>query len=78
MDEEFRPVEQAGVDLGERGGVVLRELDPFPELGGEVRAFDCFLVEVEGAGCGVGADGGVAGVGEGAGLSGRVLVEGGG
>ena len=32
-------------------------------------AFDGFYVEVEGAGFGVGADSGVAGVGEGAGLS---------
>ncbi len=69
MDEEFGPVEEAGVDLGERGHVVLGQLDAFPEFGGGVLAFDGFEVEVEGAGCGVGADGGVAGVGEGAGLS---------
>lgn len=46
------------------------EFDAFPEFGGEVRTFDRFHVEVEGAGLGVGADGGVAGIGKRAGLPG--------
>ena len=69
MDQKLRPVDQSLVDLLERLRVVLRQLDPFPELGGHVRALDGFHVQVQGAGSGVRADGGIAGVGEGAGLA---------
>lgn len=55
--------------MGERGGVGGGEGDARPGFGGEVRAFDGFEVEVEGPGCGGGADGGVAGVGQRAGLA---------
>ena len=45
------------------------ELDALPQLGGGVCALDGLHVEVEGAGGGIGADCGVAGIGEGAGLT---------
>ena len=45
---------------------MLRELDALPEFGGLVSALDRLHVQVEGAGFGVRADGGVAGVCEGA------------
>lgn len=64
MDEEFRPVDQPLVDLGQRLGVVFREFDAFPELGGHVGAFDRLHVEIEDAV--FAADCGVARVGEGA------------
>lgn len=67
MQQEFGPVDQTLVDLGERGGVVLRKLNPFPELGGEVGALDRLHVEVESAV--VAADCGIAGVCEWAGLA---------
>ena len=38
MDEEGGPVDEAGVDLGESLGVILREFDTFPEFGGHVGA----------------------------------------
>ena len=68
MHQELRPELQAVVDLREGSGVVLREFDPFPQFGRGVGALDGFHAEVEGAGGGGGADGGVAAVGEGAGL----------
>ncbi len=69
MDEEFGPVDEARVDLRERVAIVLGQLDLLPELRGHVLAFDGLHVEVDGAGFGIAADGGVAGVGEGAGLT---------
>lgn len=69
MDKKFGPKHETRIDLFERFAVVRGELDPFPHFGGEVRAFDGFHVEVEHPGFGRGADGGVAGVGERAGLS---------
>ena len=68
MHEELGPVDELRVDLLEGFGIIGRELDALPELGGEVRALDGLDVEVEDAGFGVGAHGGIAGVGEGAGL----------
>lgn len=65
MLEEFRPVQEALIDLCEGARVVFRELDALPELAGHVCALGGFHVEVEDAV--FGADGGVAGVGEGAG-----------
>lgn len=69
MDEELGPVDETGVDLFEGFAVVLRQLDLLPELRGHVLALDGFHVEVDGAGFRVAADGGIAGVGEGAGLA---------
>lgn len=69
MDQEFRPKHEPRIDLLERFAVVGREFDAFPHFGGQVRAFNGFHVEVEDTRFGRGADGGVAGVGEGAGLS---------
>ena len=69
MDQELRPVDQALVDLLKGFGVVGGELDAFPEFGRHVCALDGFHVEVEDARFGVRPDGGIAGVGEGAGLA---------
>ena len=69
MNEEFGPVDETGVDLFERFAVVLRQLDLLPQLRGHVLPLDGFHVEVDGAGFGVAADGGIAGVGERAGLA---------
>lgn len=69
MDQEFRPVDQSVVNLGERFLVVLRQLDAFPQLAGHVRALNGLHVEVEGARVGVGADGSITRVREGAGLA---------
>ncbi len=68
MDQEFRPKDEPGIDLFERFAVVRGKFDTFPHFGGEVGALDGFHVEVEDAGLGRGADGGVAGVSERAGL----------
>lgn len=70
MHKELRPVQEFGVDLLECFGIVGRKADLLPPLGGEVRALGGLDVEVEGTGGGVGADGGVAAVGERAGLAG--------
>ena len=59
MDEEGGPVEQAGVDLREGGGVVLGEFDAFPEFGGHVGAL--YEGGVRTSRCGVGGGMGVAG-----------------
>ena len=69
VNEEFRPVDEASVDLLQRFSVILTQLDLFPQLRGHVLPFDGLHVEVDGARFGVAADGGVAGVGEGAGLA---------
>ena len=69
MDQKFGPKDEPGIDLFKRFAVVWGEFDPFPHFGGEVRAFDGFHVEVKDPRFGRGADGGVAGVGEGAGLA---------
>ena len=64
MHEEFRPVDQLGVDLCQGFFVVARQLDPLPPLRGEVCALDGLEVKAEGA-CGwVRPHGGVARVGE--------------
>lgn len=68
VDQELWPVDQALVDLLKGLGVVLRQLYALPELGWHVCALDGLHVEIEGSGVWVGADGGIAGVGEGAGL----------
>lgn len=70
MDQEFRPVDQSFVDLGQRGRVVARQFDALPHFRREVGAFGGFDVEVQGVGGGGrgGPDGGVAGVGKRAGL----------
>jgi len=80
--QELRPIDEPLVDLLQRFGVVAAEADLFPPAAGQVRALGRFDVEVE-ALCGwVGADGGVAGVGQGAGLAvteaGDVVFAGGG
>lgn len=69
MHQKLRPVEQFAIDLRQRLGVVLGQFDPLPEFGGLVGSLDAFEVEVQDAGGRVGAHGGVAGVGERAGLS---------
>jgi len=69
VNEEFGPVNQLRVDLLEGLGVVLRKLGFGPEFRGHVRALDYLGVEIEGPGFGGGTDGGVAGVGQGAGLA---------
>lgn len=69
MNQEFRPVDQSIVNLRQCFRVVLRQLDSFPEFGRRVCAFDSLHVEVEGTCVGVRADGGIATVGEGAGLA---------
>ena len=68
MDEEFRPEHQASIDLLERFTVVGRQFDAFPHLGGEVGAFNGFHVQIKDSGFRGGANGGVAGIGERAGL----------
>ena len=72
MNQEFRPVEEFGVDLREGGGVVPGEFDALPLFRGKVGAFGGFQVEVKGGGGrrGGGTDCSVAGVCQGAGLSG--------
>ena len=70
MHEELRPELQVFVDLIEGGGVVWSQLDALPPFVRLMRAFDGFHAEVEGACGGVGADRGVARVGERAGLAG--------
>ena len=52
MDQEFRPKDEAGIDLFERFAVVWGEFDTFPHFGGKVGAFDGFHVEVEDTGLG--------------------------
>lgn len=69
MDEEFGPVDEPGVDLLERLAVVLAQFDLLPKLRGRVLPLDGLHVEVDGARFGIAADGGIAGVGEGAGLA---------
>ena len=69
MNEEFRPVDQSLVNLLEGFGVVLRKLYALPEFAGGMCALDGLHVEVDCAGARVGTDGGIARVGQGAGLS---------
>ena len=69
MDEELGPVDQPRVDLFESFAVILRKFYALPHFRGGVGALDDFHVEVEDASRWVGADGGIAGVGERAGLT---------
>jgi len=69
VDEEFRPVFQSVVHLLQSFGIVLRQLYPFPQLGWRVSALDRLHVEVKGSGVGVCADGSIAGICKGTGLS---------
>ena len=69
MNEKFGPVDEARVDLLQGFAVILTQLDLFPQLRGHVLPFDGFHVEVDGAAFGIAADGGIAGVGQGAGLA---------
>ena len=68
MHQILRPELQLFVYLRERLRVVLAEFDPRPEFCGGVRPLDGFRAEVQEAGRGGGADGGVAGVCQGTGL----------
>lgn len=72
MHEELRPELQSAVDLRHRLRVVCAQLDALPEFGRGVRALDRLHAQVQddfaGFGGRGGADGGVAGVGERAGL----------
>lgn len=68
VHQELGPVFQSGIDHRQGSLVVVAELDPLPELGGQMRTLDGLHVEIESALLRVGAYGGVAGVGKRAGL----------
>jgi hypothetical protein len=64
VDEEFRPVLETVVDLLESLGVVGAETNLLPPFAGHVGAFNGLDVEVKALCLRVGADGGIARVGE--------------
>jgi len=66
VDEEFRPVLETFVDLFESLGVVAAETNLLPPFARHVRAFDRLDIEIQTLCLRVGADGGIARVGEGA------------
>lgn len=64
MQQELGPVDETLVDLLEGFGVVVRQADLLPPLAGHVGALGRLDVEVEALGVGVGADRGIAAVGQ--------------
>lgn len=69
MLQKLRPVRQSLIDLFKRSRIICLQSYALPPLVGHVRALDGLDVEVKGACFGRGADGGIAAVGEGAGLT---------
>ena len=66
VDQKFGPVLETIVDLFKSFGVVAAETNLLPPFAGHVCTFDGLDVEVETLCLRVGADGGIARVGEGA------------
>ena len=69
MYQEFRPIYQLPIDLLKRFRIIRGQFHTFPHFAGEMGTFDGFGIEIESAGCGGGPDCGIAGRGEGTGLS---------